>query len=234
MSNNKKRISANYYLVFLYRLAVVMLLFFVCRIIFFLLNKNIFPGLTPERWKLILKGGWVFDTAGMLYFNIPFIFLSLLPLAFAFRISTGYQKLVKIIFIVTNFLAVFLNCVDFIYFRFTQRRTGISVLKEFSHEQNKATLGFQFLISYWYVVLIFIALVWLMIWLYNRVKIKPAFIRTKWLYYTKALVIFLLSGALTVGGIRGDFKYSTRPITISNAGEYVKNPQEMYLVLNTP
>ena len=37
-----------------------------------------------------------------------------------------------------------------------------------------------------------------------------------------------------VGGIRGDFKYSTRPITMSNAGEYVESPGEIPLVLNTP
>jgi phosphoglycerol transferase MdoB-like AlkP superfamily enzyme len=37
-----------------------------------------------------------------------------------------------------------------------------------------------------------------------------------------------------VGGVRGDFKYTTRPITMSNAGEYVKDPAVIHLVLNTP
>lgn len=37
-----------------------------------------------------------------------------------------------------------------------------------------------------------------------------------------------------VGGVKGDFKYTTRPITMSNAGEYVKDPAMIHLVLNTP
>jgi phosphoglycerol transferase MdoB-like AlkP superfamily enzyme len=39
---------------------------------------------------------------------------------------------------------------------------------------------------------------------------------------------------LFIGGVRGGFKHSTRPITLSNAGEYVKYPRETNLVLNTP
>ena len=40
--------------------------------------------------------------------------------------------------------------------------------------------------------------------------------------------------ALVVGAARGGYKHSTRPITISNAARYVKNPQEVAIVLNTP
>jgi phosphoglycerol transferase MdoB-like AlkP superfamily enzyme len=37
-----------------------------------------------------------------------------------------------------------------------------------------------------------------------------------------------------VGGIRGGFAHSTRPITLSNAGEYVEDPKHISIVLNTP
>ena len=46
--------------------------------------------------------------------------------------------------------------------------------------------------------------------------------------------MLLLFPFLMVGGIRGDWRYSTRPITMSNAGQYVKNPGDIPLVLNTP
>jgi phosphoglycerol transferase MdoB-like AlkP superfamily enzyme len=39
---------------------------------------------------------------------------------------------------------------------------------------------------------------------------------------------------LFIGAVIGGFKHSTRPITLSNAGEYVKYPRETNLVLNTP
>ncbi|RYG29091.1 MAG: LTA synthase family protein, partial [Chitinophagaceae bacterium] len=138
------------------------------------------------------------------------------------------------VFFITNGLAFAVNTVDFIYFRFTLRRSTLSVLDEFANEKGKTNFLFRFLIDYWYVVLVFVGIVMLMIWLYNRVKIvRPTRIRP-WLYYPAGLVIMALTITLMVGGIRGDFKHSTRPITMSNAGEYVVSPNEIPLVLNTP
>ncbi|MGC4036806.1 MAG: LTA synthase family protein [Chitinophagaceae bacterium] len=175
----------------------------------------------------------MFDTAAMFYFNALFIVLMLAPVPF--RISGTYQRITKFIFFITNGLAVLLNCIDFIYYRFTLRRTTRSVFGEFANENNKGKLAGRFIIDYWHVAVIFILLIVLMIWLYNRVKIKkPIQPEKPALFYTKAVVALLLMVTLAIGGIRGDFKYSTRPITISNAGEYVNSPNEMYLVLNTP
>ena len=39
---------------------------------------------------------------------------------------------------------------------------------------------------------------------------------------------------LGIGGARGGYKHSTRPITISNAARYVENPRDVAIVLNTP
>lgn len=228
-----KKIKNNYYLVFVYRLCIVMFLFQVCRFIFYLLNHAMFPGIGWNEWGNILKGGFVFDTAAMFYFNALFILLMLVP--FQFRESTRYQRVVKYVFIITNSIALLLNSIDFIYYRFTLRRTTHSVFNEFSNEVNKSKLLGQFLVDYWYVTLIFIALIVLMVWLYNRMKIYNTPVQSKpWIFYVKAVLILLITTVIAIGGIRGDFKHSTRPITISNAGEYVTRPDEMYLVLNTP
>jgi len=225
--------KGNYYFVFLYRLFVVLVLFFLCRILFFLLNKSLFPGISFSGWLAILHGGWVFDIAAMFYFNALFILLMLLP--FPARSNTVYQKVIKYVFFTTNGLAILLNCIDFIYYRFTLRRTTRSVFGEFSHENNMGKLAGRFVLDFWYVALIFVLLIVLMIWLYNRVSIrKPQIPEKKLSFYVKAAIALPLAITLAVGGIRGDFKYSTRPITISNAGEYVSSPNEMYLVLNTP
>ena len=225
--------KGNYYFVFLYRLFVVLVLFFLCRILFFLLNKSLFPGISFSGWLTILHGGWVFDIAAMFYFNALFILVMLLP--FPARSNTVYQKVIKYVFFTTNGLAILLNCIDFIYYRFTLRRTTRSVFGEFSHENNMGKLAGRFVLDFWYVALIFVLLIVLMIWLYNRVSIrKPQIPEKKLSFYVKAAIALPLAITLAVGGIRGDFKYSTRPITISNAGEYVSSPNEMYLVLNTP
>ncbi len=225
--------KGNYYWVLLYRLLIVLLLFFLCRITFYFLNRNLFTGITTERWFAIFKGGLVFDIAAMFYFNGLFLILSLLPLPA--RAGSAYQKIVQYIFFTFNGIAIALNCVDFIYYRFTLRRTTRSVFSEFANETNKTGLFSSFIVDFWYVVLIFIAFIVLMIWLYKLVKIKHNTLpQNKAGFYLSSIIIFIIGIALAIGGIRGDFKYSTRPITISNAGEYVKSPNEIYLVLNTP
>ncbi|MFV0607055.1 MAG: LTA synthase family protein [Niabella sp.] len=159
----------------------------------------------------------------------------LLPLPYNWRLSNGYQKAVKWSFYLGNGLATLLNCIDIIYYRFTMRRTTGTILKEFQHEENKGSLGWHFLWDYWYIVLAFISLIWLMVFLYNRLKTKKKVVSNiGWGYYVFATVFLFGFIPLEVGGIRGDFKHSTRPITISNAGDYVSRPQDIYLVLNTP
>jgi phosphoglycerol transferase MdoB-like AlkP superfamily enzyme len=43
-----------------------------------------------------------------------------------------------------------------------------------------------------------------------------------------------LIGGLVIIGARGGYRHSTRPISISNAARYVKNPRDVAIVLNTP
>ncbi|MGN6492623.1 MAG: LTA synthase family protein [Agriterribacter sp.] len=232
MSLFRKR-EASYYWAFLYRIAIVLFLYMLCRGLFYGLNTNLFHSISWSEWRNILRGGMVFDVAAMCYFNGLFILLTLLP--FRFTRGTRYQQVVKYVFFITNGIALLLNCIDFIYYRFTLRRTTLSVLGEFSNETNKTSLAGHFFIDYWYVVLIFAALVWLMVWLYKRVTIDVALPPAgNPRFYAKAVLALAITIFLAIGGIRGDYKHSTRPITISNAGEYVSRPDHMYLVLNTP
>ncbi|MBX2921517.1 MAG: sulfatase-like hydrolase/transferase [Chitinophagaceae bacterium] len=226
-------IRLSYYGVFIYRIFIVLVLYMLCRFLFYFLNTNLLHNITRDEWVHILRGGLVFDIAAMFYMNSLFIVLTLLP--FRFIRNSGYQKAVKYVFFFSNGIALLLNCIDFIYYRFTLRRTTLSVISEFSNETNKTRLAGLFFIDYWYVVLIFIALVLLMVRMYKRVYIRPAAVGEKkgW-FYIKAVLILALAVFLAIGGIRGDYKHSTRPITISNAGEYVNRPEQMYLVLNTP
>lgn len=224
--------NINYYLALIYRLVIVLVLFQLCRIIFYLLNQSMFPDIKWEQWQHILKGGLVFDIAAMFYFNALFIVLMLIP--FRFRVSLGYQRVVKYVFFITNGIALMLNCIDFIYYRFTLRRTTRSVFGEFANETNMGRLFIDFLSDYWYVALIFAGLLTLMVWMYKSVTVVRNNQTKSRMFYVYAAIALIVSSVLAVGGIRGDFKHSTRPITISNAGDYVSRSNEMYLVLNTP
>lgn len=229
---SKWKLSVNIYIALALSLLIMMFILFISRFIFYWLNMEYFPGISFSHWLRIIRGGIRFDLAAVLYLNLLFIFLMILP--FPFRHIPWYQRITKWVFFIMNGLGIVVNCIDFIYFRFTLRRSTTDVLKEFSHEKGKGNFLFTFMIDYWYVVIICAALIALLVFLYNRIQIRKPEIIKPWVYYPTCIVLFPLIIVGLVGGIRGDFKYSTRPITMSNAGEYVSVPGEIPLVLNTP
>jgi phosphoglycerol transferase MdoB-like AlkP superfamily enzyme len=222
----------NIYVALTLRLALVMLLFTLCRIAFYLFNASFFPGMTLSNFLRLSAGGLQFDMAAMLYVNLLFILLMILPVPF--RFSAIYSRMVKGVFFVTNGIALAANVADFIYYRFTLRRTTADVFKQFENEQNMGGLWLRFLFDYWYALVFWILLVALMVWAYNRIKVQGPQLKNKPAYYGGALLAALVVATLAVGGIRGGYRESTRPITLSNAGEYVKDPREISIVLNTP
>jgi len=228
----RARITVNIYIALLLYLLIAFVLLFAGRFVFFWLNKSYFPGLTFQRWLRIIEGGLHFDLSAILYVNAPFILLMIIP--FTVRYKNWYQKTARTVYLTSNGLAILISCIDFIYFRFTLRRSTSDVFKEFSHENKLGDFFIAFLSDYWWVLLIFLVFMAILVLLYNYISIKkPSRIRPL-IYYPSCIVLFPVSIICVVGGIRGDFRHSTRPITMSNAGEFVVKPSEIPLVLNTP
>jgi phosphoglycerol transferase MdoB-like AlkP superfamily enzyme len=188
--------------------------------------------MTLSNFVTLLAGGMKFDLVVVLYANSLLLLLTLLP--FDFRFRYGYQEFLRYLFFITNGFAIALNVCDFIYYKFTLRRTTADIFKQFENEQNIGGLLFQFLIDYWYVVLVWIFLIVVMVKLYNRIKVWGPQTTNRLVYYVSGIVLIPMIGYLFVGGVRGGFRHSTRPITLSNAGEYVKDPKDISIVLNTP
>ena len=224
--------KGNIYRALVLSLLWVMFLFTVSRLAFYLYNLSFFPGMTPGRLLLILWGGLHFDLTATLYTNALFILLMILP--FRFRFRSGYRMLVKWVFYLTNGIAFAFNTADIVYYRFTLRRTTASFFSQFQHEENLGMLLPKFLLDYWYVTLFFILLIVLLVRGYRRISIQGPQLRNPWVFYLAGLCVLPLCAVLFVGGVRGDFRYSTRPITLSNAGEFVSEPRDMNIVLNTP
>ena len=97
----KSRFNQSIYIVLLYRIGIVMVLFMLCRLLFYLYNRDLFSGIHIADAVSIAKGGLVFDLAAMFYFNILFILLSLLPLPFIDK--SWYQKILKTVFFCNQF-----------------------------------------------------------------------------------------------------------------------------------
>jgi phosphoglycerol transferase MdoB-like AlkP superfamily enzyme len=226
------RWRTNLYTALALRLLLVMLLLSVCRVFFYLFNINFFPDMTIANFARLMAGGLRFDLVTALYLNLLFILLMILPVDW--RFNRYYQQTLKCIFFVTNGVALAMNVADFIYYRFTLRRTTADVFRQFDNETNLTGLWMRFIIDYWYATLFLVALLALMVFLYNRVKITGPQLKNRVAYYTLGGLAIPLIALGVVGGIRGGFGESTRPITLSNAGEYVKDPRDISIVLNTP
>ncbi|HMR93267.1 MAG TPA: LTA synthase family protein, partial [Chitinophagaceae bacterium] len=134
--------QVNIYMALLVRLLIILLLLTVSRFIFYWLNPSYFPGLTGERWWLILQGGLRFDIAAIFYVNAVYIFLQIIP--FRIRYHAWYQRAARAVFAVTNGLALLVNTVDMIYFRFTLRRSTLDVFREFQQEEGKGSFLLRF------------------------------------------------------------------------------------------
>ena len=213
---------------------LVMIVFSLSRIFFFLINKNYFPDLDTSHLLTLLKGGTQFDLSALLYINSVYMAMQLIP--FRFRSKGMYQKIAKWLFIITNSIALIINCIDIPFFRFTNRRTTYSIFTEFSNEPfgNIAKIIFNAVFEYWYVV-VFAVVAIAGLWLFYRKPRKTINSQhSGFVYYVIHTVLLVIIVYYSVIGIRGGFGSYTRPITISNANKYVKNGSETAIVLNTP
>ncbi len=224
--------SRNIYVVLFYRILLILILFSLCRIGFYVFNFKMFPGILAGELITMMKGGLSFDISAIVYINMIFILLHIIPLEI--RYNDVYQKVLKYIFFITNGIAIAMNGMDFVYYRFVDKRATADVFQTFAHDSNNTKVFFRFLLDYWPAT-IFTFLVWfLMVYLYNRVKVEKPGNVNKLGYYSVNIVLIPVVIALVIGAARGGYKHSTRPITISNAARYVDSPRDVAIVLNTP
>jgi phosphoglycerol transferase MdoB-like AlkP superfamily enzyme len=222
----------NIYVALILSLLLVMILYSLSRVGFFLFNRAFFQGMNANRFLTIAAGGLRFDLSATLYSNSLFILLMIVP--FTFRFSGWYKLVLKWVFIVCNTIAFAANSADIIYYRFTLRRTTLSVFSQFENETNLGKLFFRFLFDYWYAFFFFLLLVALLVWGYKKIRFEGPQIKKPWLFYVVNTLAMLVTVGLFIGGARGGFRESTRPITLSNAAAYAKEPNDVNLVLNTP
>ena len=216
-------------------LLVVYCAYTLCRAVFLALNWSMYAGtLTFSHTMGLFGAGLLFDTPAILYTNAIILLMFLLPLHW--KEHPGYYRVARWIFTIVNSIAVYMNLMDCVYFPFTGKRTTASVFSEFSNEGTGEMLkifGGQFL-SHWYLVLLAGLISWGLWKLFRPVpeRVKgPAGLGR---YYLLRILALLVAIPLCIGAIRGGFTKATRPITISNANQYVNRPAETGIVLNTP
>ena len=225
----KKQLNKIYapLLAVIWNLLQVYLLYQIARLEYYLENTT-YLSYSIDVWC----GGLMFDTSAILYTNALYIVMMLFPLHW--KENPAYHRLCKCFFVVVNSITLAINLADSVYFQYTMRRTTTTVFGEFGNEGNIGSIiGIEFL-RHWYLVLLFIVLV-ACLW---RCYAQPRLEWKKILHWRKydiaCLLSLLLIAPFCVAGMRGGFTTAVRPITISNANQYVEHPADAALVLNTP
>ena len=211
--------------------------YMLTRVAFVLENWNLFAADwgSLSLWE-VFSGSLRFDSSAILYTNSLWIVLMLLPLHLKER--PWWQTMCKWIFVVINSLCLVINLVDSVYSQFTGRRTTATFFSEFSNEDNLGGIVFTELFNHWYLFLCGIAMIAAIWFLYvkpsaggQKQQQTSTYRRNYYIIQSIALAIAI---PMAVFAMRGGFTRDTRPITISNANQYVNRPTDAALVLNTP
>ncbi len=213
---------------------LVMAIYSLSRLFFYGVNHDLYPNVTSNHLGEMLLGGMRFDLTALLYLNSVYLLLVLLPLPAAWKARKGYVASTKVFYIVPNAVGIIANTIDVVYFRFTDRRTTCTFFSEFQNDGNLGSIMLQSITQYWHVWLFGISMLALLCSLYRPYDTRASKSPGKGWWYMREITIAILTVFFVVIGIRGGFGKYTRPITISNAMQYVNRPAETAIVLNTP
>ena len=221
----------NIYIALLLKLTIALAILFLSRILIYFLNTSLFSGISFSHLMFVFFAGLRFDPFTLVIFNIPLIFFNTLP--FSLRFSGWYQAILNIIFYITNSVAMAINLIDVIYFRFSQKRMTIDIFSYLTEAGDEVgSLIPLFIWDFWYVFVFWIIFIVALIWSTQKIQVekKSSQIYTvkNYLYDTLKFVVIVL---LSIIAVRGGIQY--RPVNIINAGEYT-TPEYFPILLNSP
>ena len=211
------------------RLSFMLLLLAFSRWAIYLFNIGSFPNITSSELYRLFFSGFRFDLNTLIIYNSPLIILYYLPIRYKF--NALYKKIVDIIFVVANSIAVGLNLIDVIYFRYLDKRMCSELFTFFKGtDENQVGLMASFFIDFWYMFLLFFVLLFFIIVIMKKTKVKNSTVQFNLIWHLKQSVVFVVVIGLSVIGIRGGFQLI--PISILTATNYTTKYAP--LVINTP
>ncbi|KMQ71155.1 LTA synthase family protein [Chryseobacterium koreense] len=214
-----------------YRIFLAFFFYQIVRFLFWFFNKDLIKIDSVSDYFSLAYHGTAFDSTGILYVNALFILLSLVPIVI--NTKKYYQKFLFWVYFVMNGIAYGMNFGDFVYYKFSQARLTTAALHVAKHENNLGKVFITSVFEHPFVIFWFLVLMFFWAYLYKKVKINEMKPKNKWIYFSSSIVTLCITAILVVGGIRGDFKHSTRPINLVDANKFVKNPTQANVVLNS-
>jgi phosphoglycerol transferase MdoB-like AlkP superfamily enzyme len=171
-----------------------------------------------------------FDLSALALLNLPVVFLLLIPVRFKY--NKYYLKAVFIIAMIVNSLAILLNLIDTIYFRYISKRTTFELFQFFGNKnENIDGLLIQFLTDFWYMLVMFLIL-WVLLFKaisFFKTGESSVFKRHNW--YLLHSLFFIVGLAMSVVLFRGGLQL--KPISLITAANYTSS-QNIPLLINSP
>lgn len=232
MRNKDKKISffKSPVALLLYRLVTALFLLSISRWMIYLFNINIFHKLSLAEAFDLYFAGLRFDLSVLAYINIPVILVYTLPLPFMG--NKILQKIVSIVYVVFNSIAIILNLVDVVYFRYIGKRMTSELFQFFGNKNENFGLLGQFANDFWYMIVAAVVFTFVLIVVAKETKIRQTEETgaNRNLLITKILT-FIIFAFLTVIACRGGLQ--NKPINLATSLKYT-NTDNVPIVLNTP
>lgn len=217
-------------LLLIYKLLLALVLMSFSRWLFYFFNTSYFASVNFFELMRIMMAGLRFDLSALAIVNLPVILLLAVPLVFKYE--RHWQNIIHALYVVLNSIALALNLIDTVYFRYINKRTTSELFQFFGNEaENRIPVLGGIFADYWYMLLVWFVLIWV---LYKAgkyfVPLSPQPVR-KYSWFIWQGVILQLWLAAAVLMIRGGVQL--KPINLVAAAKYT-SPENMALVLNTP
>ncbi|MFI3269587.1 MAG: LTA synthase family protein [Rikenellaceae bacterium] len=230
------RLLRSYTVLVAWRVALLYLLLALLRLIFYIYNNELIEPLSSGGFGAALQGAFKFDTVSVIYSSGAWLILSLLPVRF--RGADLYQRILFWLYMVSVVATIVVsNLADTIYFHYAQKRfTGDEFV--FADNGNNIDLAIEFALGNWWMIIVAALLIVAVGYGYRlgaRAEDLPSKSPKSWrLYYPLHTLILALVALAAIGGIRGGFGRAIRPLTLSNASQYVSSNAQAYMILSNP
>ena len=213
-----------------YRLMASLLALSISRWMLYLLNMQFFQQIHFREALFLFFYGMRFDLAVTVVINLPLILYYCFPSPIIFNRLP--QKASDFIYMTTNAIAILLNFIDIITFRYFGRHLSISFLKllRVSDEISWGTVR-QVLFDHWYILVIYILFILILnvVAKHTQLRKDEKHIIKRW--HLRQVVSLILMMALTLFAWRNELK--ARHINTDMAMRYT-TPQNKPILLNTP
>lgn len=205
----------------IYNISLVLFLYAICRGLFLYFNQTHFDSTNIPSLFLY---GLRFDISSVILLNSLYILLVIL---FAIYEQKWQQAALKYLFLISNGIGLLVNLIDVVYFPFIHKRMQFDAFRFLTGSKGNEffTLLPTFLVQYWYIWLLFLAMMVLLCNAYQPLHKLPKFNFFVW------IGTFVFSVGLSVLAIRGGLQL--KPLNIIHASE-LTSAQNIPVIINTP